>query len=71
MQSFAKEQKIKLIIHLPKWTKYGYAAGPIRNKLIVHDCTHMIAFIHENSVSTIDFCQYALKQNIPVTRVYI
>lgn len=39
---------------LPDWNAYGKSAGPIRNKLIVDECTHLIAFWDGKSKGTLN-----------------
>lgn len=70
-ERYANDNHIKTIIHLPNWTKYGRAAGPIRNKLIVADATHLIAFMHANSRGTLQCYNYAVSQGVPVHKVDI
>ncbi|HSE99925.1 MAG TPA: SLOG family protein [Nitrososphaeraceae archaeon] len=41
---YCKENGLKLTEHLADWTNLGKRAGFVRNKLIVDDCTHLIAF---------------------------
>jgi hypothetical protein len=43
-RKYAEEHGLEMIEHLPEWKKYGRAAGPIRNKLIVDDADAVIAF---------------------------
>lgn len=52
--------------YYPDWAKYGKAAGPIRNKLIVNDCDLLLAFWDYESrgtKSSIDFAK-SLHKNV-------
>jgi len=41
---FAKKFSIKFTVYKPDWDLYGKKAGYIRNKLIIENATHCIAF---------------------------
>lgn len=41
---YARENRIALRVHAAQWSKYGKRAGPLRNTIIVEDCTHVVAF---------------------------
>ena len=43
-ERFAREFKIKTIIHYPDWNTYGRKAGFLRNAYIIRDATDIIAF---------------------------
>jgi len=47
--------------HLPDWDKYGKSAGPIRNELIIKDCTHVAAFWDGKSRGTKSSIELARK----------
>lgn len=68
---YADKYEIPKLVFKPQWGKYGKAAGPIRNKLIVNECTHLIAFMAEDSVGTKDTVEYAKSVNRPMTIVNI
>ncbi len=51
---YAQENGIELTIYFPDWKKYGKAAGPMRNSLIIEDCTHVLAFPSRNGKGTQD-----------------
>lgn len=56
---YAAENGIPLVEHKPDWGRYGKAAGFIRNRYIIEDCTHCIAFWDGKSRGTkndIDLC---------------
>jgi hypothetical protein len=42
--AYARRNSIPCTVHVADWDAYGLSAGPKRNKLIVEDCTHMLAF---------------------------
>lgn len=65
-ERYAKEYNIPFIVHLPKWDKYGRAAGPIRNKLIVRDSDRIIAFWDGQSRGTKSTIELAEKAGKPV-----
>lgn len=57
---YASDNGIELIEHKPEWDKYGKKAGFIRNRYIISDCTHCIAFWDGESHGTkhdIDLCE--------------
>jgi predicted Rossmann fold nucleotide-binding protein DprA/Smf involved in DNA uptake len=68
---YCKEKGFKLTEYLPDWELHKKAAGIIRNKLIVDDCTHLIAFWDEKSKGTLSSIQFAEKQNKKVRIVKI
>ena len=49
-----------------EWTKYGRAAGPIRNEKMVDECDYLISFWDGKSKGTKDIIGCALKQGKPV-----
>ncbi len=49
---FAQEHNIELIVKKAKWDKYGRAAGPIRNKLIIQEADAVAAFPSSSSKGT-------------------
>ena len=53
-EQYAEAHKISKLIFQANWAKYGKRAGPIRNKEIVNECTHVIAFVATDSVGTKD-----------------
>lgn len=44
-KEYADENDIQCRIHDPNWEKYGKAAGPIRNSMIVAEADEMVAFM--------------------------
>ena len=65
---WATENNIEIIEHNAEWDKYGRAAGPIRNKLIVRDSNVILAFVAPNSVGTRN--TISLAQKDPTIRIY-
>lgn len=65
-EKYAKEHGYKTIIHYPQWDKYGRAAGPMRNTLIVEDATHVIAFPAVGGHGTQDTMKKTKKTNKPM-----
>lgn len=49
---YADEHGIPMKEYLPDWDKYGRAAGPIRNKLIVERADLIVAFLADGSRGT-------------------
>jgi len=68
-RKYAIEYGLKIVEYLPEWKKYGRAAGPIRNKLIVDDADVLIAFWDQKSKGTNNSIALARKKGIP-TLVY-
>jgi predicted Rossmann fold nucleotide-binding protein DprA/Smf involved in DNA uptake len=68
---YASKHSIKIIIHKADWNKYGKRAGPIRNKLIIDDATHCIAFVSKNSVGTLITIDMAKNKGIPLSVIDI
>lgn len=66
-EQYATEFDIELVIHKPDWDKYGNAAGPKRNTLIVNDSDKLIAFPSKSSKGTWDSVRKAKKVNKEVT----
>lgn len=60
---YAKANNIPTIIFKPDWTKFGKAAGPIRNTEIVNACTNLIAFPSRSGKGTQDSITKASKMN--------
>ena len=61
-ERFASEHGIPTLIFKPEWSKYGRAAGPIRNLLIISSSTHVIAFPATTSTGTYDSIKQAQTQ---------
>lgn len=70
-EKYASEHGCGLAIFPAKWDKYGRAAGPIRNKEMIHYIAQaeralVIAFASEKSVGTKNTVALARKMNIQV-----
>lgn len=63
---YAVEQGIQIVEYEADWSKYGKAAGPIRNKLIVENVDILIAFVSSDSVGTLNTIEMAQKLKIPI-----
>jgi len=69
-KKFATEYNYDFIVFPPDWNTHGKAAGPIRNTLIVNECTHMIAFPSKSgSIGTQDSITKA-KNNHKFLKIY-
>lgn len=66
---YSKNNNINIIEHNAEWEKYGKAAGPIRNKLIVDDSNVILAFVAPNSIGTLNTIELAKKN--PAISIYI
>ena len=51
-ETYAKEHDLNLIVKKADWKKYGRAAGPIRNKLIIEEADAVVAFPAKDSTGT-------------------
>jgi len=69
-EKFAKKYSIETVIFPADWKK-GRAAGPIRNSLIVENCTHMIAFPSHTGSGTQDSIRKAEKKGIPLKVLWV
>lgn len=56
---FAKEYGYKLKEYPADWKKFGRRAGPIRNKIMAHKASHLIAFWDGDSTGTRHMINYA------------
>lgn len=71
IKRYSKENNFKLVEHLPDWELHKKAAGVIRNKLIINDATHVIAFWDGTSRGTANSLKLAEKRNLPIKIVQI
>lgn len=62
-ERYAKENNLKILIFDADWKTYGLKAGPMRNSLIVNECTHLIAFPSKDSKGTFDTINKAKREN--------
>ncbi len=65
---WATQNNIEIVEYEAEWNKYGRAAGPIRNKLIVRDSEVILAFVAPNSIGTRN--TISLAQKVPSIRIY-
>lgn len=70
-EQLAKEFDIPIIIHRPEWSKYGKAAGVVRNKQIIDDCEYCLVFWDQKSYGTKSSIDYCVKTGKPVRIVDI
>jgi len=68
---YCKEHNYKLTEYLPDWEQYKKSAGMIRNKLIINDATHIIAFWDGVSKGTANSLKLAEKRKLPIRIVKI
>lgn len=69
-ESWAKKNSVETLVFKPDWQKYGKGAGPVRNRDIIANCDHCVAFWDGKSKGTkssIDLCK---KLNKTITVVY-
>ena len=66
VEIYAKQKKIPITVIPAKWSEFGRAAGPIRNKEIVEIADGMIAFWDNESRGTKSSIDLAKKKGIPV-----
>ena len=60
-ERYASEHKLTIEIHPAQWTRYGRAAGPIRNEQMVTQADCVIAFWDGKSRGTRSLISYAKK----------
>lgn len=70
-ERYAKENKIPLIVFKPNRKKYGNSANLMRNKKIVKNSTHLIAFPSKKGKGTQNTIELANKKSIDVFVKYI
>jgi len=66
---WACENNIIITVYIPDWKAFGKAAGILRNKSIVDDCTHMIAFPTQSGKGTQDSIKRA-KRTSKIIKVF-
>lgn len=66
---YSVENNINMIEYEADWDKYGRAAGPMRNKLIVKDSNVILAFVAPTSTGTLNTISIAKKD--PSLKIYI
>ena len=70
-ERYAKDNRLALCIYPADWKQYGKSAGPRRNAQIVQRSTHIIAFLHTDSIGTRNTIELAFKAKKPVKVVEI
>lgn len=70
-ERYAKENNIPIIVFRPIWSKYGRGAGIIRNRDIVKQSTHMVAFCIDHSKGTMNSINLAKEKGIHVVKVHL
>lgn len=68
-EAYAREHSIALTVFAADWKQHGKAAGPIRNSLIVAECTHVLALPSPSSTGTLDTIRKAQHAAKPCTIV--
>lgn len=72
-ERYANENNIAMKIFPANWTKYGKAAGPIRNKEMVNYIKNynsiVVAFISKDSIGTKNTVKLAKSNNIPTIEI--
>lgn len=72
-EKYAEENNIAIKVFPANWTKYGRAAGPIRNKEMIDYVKNynslVVAFISKDSVGTKNTVKLAKANNIPAVEV--
>ena len=53
-EKYAYENNIEILIFKPDWKKFGKSAGVIRNKDIIQNSTHVLAFWDGSSKGTLN-----------------
>ena len=70
-EQYADENEFKVKRYLPDWEKYGRAAGPRRNKIMVDAADYIICFWDGESRGTGSTVKYAEKSCKPLRIKYI
>jgi predicted Rossmann fold nucleotide-binding protein DprA/Smf involved in DNA uptake len=68
---YALDNDIAYLEFLPDWDLYGKAAGPIRNKLIINNADHVIAFWDGRSKGTASSIKLAQHKGISINVITI
>lgn len=68
---FAMENNIPSQTFMANWTKYGNAAGPIRNRLMADNAEALIAIWDGKSRGTKNMIEEAKKRNLKVFIKYL
>jgi predicted Rossmann fold nucleotide-binding protein DprA/Smf involved in DNA uptake len=68
-KQYALENNLHMIEYKADWKQFGRAAGVIRNKTIIENSEHILAFWDGKSPGTKNSINYANKLGKPVTTV--
>ena len=68
-ERYANENGIDFIVFKADWQKYGRAAGPVRNKQIVSEATHILALPSADSVGTRDTIAKSKGKHVTVVEI--
>lgn len=68
---WACEHNLALAVFEPEWKVHGKAAGPMRNRLIVDHCTHVLAFPSRSGRGTQNTMELAKKAGKPLLVYWI
>ena len=70
-KKYAIEKKIQFVEYEAEWKKYGKQAGPIRNRKIVENCTHILALPSKKGKGTQITISFAEKKGRYIKVIYI
>ena len=68
---YANDNNIPLMVFRADWTKYGRAAGPIRNEEMAKHGTHLLAFWDGKSRGTKNMIETAKRHGLTVAVISI
>ena len=68
---YAKRKELPIIVLKPDWKKHGKSAGYLRNKDIINEATHCIAFPSKQGKGTQHSIELAKQKGIPIKIVFI
>ena len=69
-ERYAKKNNKPIKIYHADWQRHGRAAGPIRNKEIVKNSDHILAFWDGESRGTLSSINLAKKYDVPCDIIY-
>lgn len=70
-ERFAHEYNLLLHVKKAEWSKYGRAAGPMRNKQIIEECDAVVAFPTVSSKGTLNSINLAKKLGKRLEVMYV
>ena len=68
-KQYAQENNLQMIEYKADWKKFGRAAGVIRNKTIIENAEHILAFWDGKTPGTKNSIDYANKLSKPITTI--